>query len=203
MGKGKSSGIFCAAVAALAGMTIVPSRAGAVLTVFTDRAAFRAAAGGPGVLETYDVPRTFTSGDNLYNGVNYRFPGTVGLNNVAGGNYNGDEFGTTSLDLIFPTPLRGFGADFVGAATTSGLSFTINGETVALRDSLPNPGTGFFGVVSSTPFTLVDVSGGANPNEIYDADNLEYVVIPEPTTAGLVMTGVLALSLRRRLPRGR
>ena len=123
------------------------------------------------------------------------------MNNIAGGNYNGDEFTTTSLDIVFGQPMTAFGADFIGAATTSGLFFTINGETVQLAASLPNPGTGFFGVVSSTPFTLIDVTGGASPNEIYDMDNFERIAIPEP--AGLAGVALACALITRRLRRRR
>jgi hypothetical protein len=189
--------ISIAAIAAATGFVCADARA--TLTAFTNRAAFEAAAGGVGITETFSVPQSFVVGNNFYNGVNYRVTGTsAGGNNVGGGVLNGDEFTNTSIDYIFPSSVKGFGADYNGANTSSGLFFTINGETIALGASLPNPGTGFFGVVSSSPFTTVDVNGGASPNEIYSLDNLEYVAVPEPLSGAMMLAGGLLLHARGR-----
>ena len=186
-------------ITALAAAGFVAADARATLTAFTNRAAFEAAAGGVGITETFSVNRTFVVGDNLYNGVNYRITGTsVGGNSISGGILNGDEFTNTSIDYVFPTSVKGFGADYSGANTSSGLFFTINGETISLASALPNPGTGFFGVVSSSPFTTVDVNGGASPNEIYSLDNLEFVAVPEPLSGAMMLAGGMLLQARRR-----
>jgi MYXO-CTERM domain-containing protein len=170
----------------------------AALTVFTDRTAFLAAAGGTPVNETFSTPQAFVSGNNFYNGVNYFIAGSPGSNSVSGGVLNGDEFTSTSVDYIFPTPVKAWGSDFTGAFTAQGLNFTINGETVSLNAALGNPGTGFFGVVSDTSFTTVDVFSPAPPNELYSSDNLTYVPVPEPTGVALAIAAVGLPALRRR-----
>ena len=162
-------------VAALVVCAALTPHAAAAFLVFTDRTAFNATA-GLGITETFTTPQTFVVGDNFYNGVNYRITGTsVGFNSIGGGVFNGDEFTTNSLDIVFPVPVRAFGADFTSAATSSGLTFSILGQTFSLASSLPPPGTGFFGIVSTDPFTTVDVGGGPLPNETYVMDNLTFV----------------------------
>jgi hypothetical protein len=182
----------------------VSTAARGALTVFTDRTAFLAAAGGVPVNETFDTSRTFVVGNNLYNNVNYFVYGTtVGGNGISGGVLNGDLFTSGGqpygVDYIFPGAVKAWGQDFNGAATSSGLFFTINGQTLRLADNLPPPGTGFYGVVSDTPFMRVDISGGASPNEIYSGDNLVYVpTVPEPTIAGLAAVALVTLGACRR-----
>jgi len=196
---------ICLVVSACAtslAISAAPTRA--ALTVFTDRTAFLAAAGGVPVNEDFSVPQTFAVGNNLHNLVNYFVYGTsVGGNGISGGLLNGDLFTSGGqpygVDYIFPTNVTAWGQDFTGAATSSGLFFTINGTTLSLADSLPNPGTGFYGVVSDTPFPRVDISGGVSPNEIYSGDNLVYVpAVPEPASASLLMLVAGALAAGRR-----
>lgn len=172
------------------------SSAHAQFTVFTDRVAFTAALTSS-TTETYDVPQAFVLGNNLYNDVNYQITGSsIGGNGINGGLYNGDEFTTSSLNLIFPASINGFGADFTAANTAAGLTFTILGQTFVLGDSLPNPGTGFFGIISTVPFTSVDVGSGPPPNEIYTMDNMTFgtVAVPEPATWALLGVGAVCLS---------
>jgi hypothetical protein len=177
---------------------IIAADAHAVLTVFTDRTAFLAAAGGTPVNEDFSVAQSFVVGNNFHNGVNYRIVGTsAGGNGISGGVLGGDEFTNTSVDYIFPTAVNAWGSDFTGAFTAQGLNFTIDGQTVSLNTALGPPGTGFFGVVSTTPFTTVDVFSPAPPNEIYSSDNLVYVPIPEPMSAGVALAAIGVTSLRR------
>ena len=174
----------------------------AVLTVYTSRAAFVAATAGFGAstTETFDTDRALALGDNLYNGVDYRLTGaTEGANAISNGALQGDEYFQSSLDLVFGSAIQAFGADFTEANTSSGLFFTINGETVDLASVLADPGTGFFGVVSSSAFTAVDVNGGANPNEIYALDNLTSVqAVPEPASLAALGLGAVGLLRRRK-----
>lgn len=180
--------------ASMAAVAFVGS-ASAQLTVYTDRTSFEAALSGL-TTETFDTAMGFASGNNVYNGVNFFMSGSPGLNSIAGGVYNGDEFTNTSLDIIFGSSILGWGADFSGAATAQGLEFTVNGFTVNLASSLGVPGTGFFGFISDTPFTTIDVTSVEPPNEIYSMDNMTYGV-PAPGAA-LVLVGGAILGGRRR-----
>ena len=169
----------------------------AVLTVYIDRSAFESALTGL-TTETFSTDQGFVVGDNLYNGVDYRITGSIpGGNSIGGGVYNGDEFGDgNSLDLVFGSSVNGFGADFSRANTADGLTFTILGQTVALKDYLSDPGTGFFGVVSSDSFTVVDFKSG---NEIYALDNLTYGSNPTSAVPGPVAALPFALmAIKRR-----
>jgi len=174
------------------------SMATAAFTTYTNRAAF-IAAGGTLTNETFTTPKTFVTGANLYNGVTYSFAPGVGGNSISGGVYNGDEFTSSSLDITFSSAMRAWGADFNGAATASGLKFTINGTTFVLSASVPNPGTGFFGVISDVDFTTVDFGSGPPPNEIYSMDNMLFGTnVPAPSALSLAALAVAGFGRRRR-----
>ena len=125
--------------------------------------------------------------DNFYHGFDFRITGTTaGGNSISGGILNGDEFTNTSIDYIFSTPIFALGADFNGARTSSGFNWIINGISTPIFSS--SPGTGFFGIISSDPFTLVDVNAGASPNELYSLDNFTSGV-PEPSSLAFLALG--------------
>ena len=167
---------------------IAPLTADATITTYTDRGAFMAAlGGGPSTTETFDTAMSFMVGDNFYHGIDFRITGTTpGSNSISGGILNGDEFTNTSIDYLFPTPIFALGADFNGARTSSGFNWIINGISTPIFSS--SPGTGFFGIISSDPFTLVDVNAGASPNELYSLDNFTYGV-PEPSSLAFLALG--------------
>ena len=167
---------------------IAPLTADATITTYTDRGAFMAAlGGGPSTTETFDTAMSFVVGDNFYHGIDFRITGTTaGGNSISGGILNGDEFTNTSIDYIFSTPIFALGADFNGARTSSGFNWIINGISTPIFSS--SPGTGFFGIISSDPFTLVDVNAGASPNELYSLDNFTSGV-PEPSSLAFLALG--------------
>ena len=167
---------------------IAPLTAEATITTYTDRGAFMAAlGGGPSTTETFDTAMSFVVGDNFYHGIDFRITGTTaGGNSISGGILNGDEFTNTSIDYLFPTPIFARGADFNGARTSSGFSWIINGISTPIFSS--SPGTGFFGIISSDPFSLVDVNAGASPNELYSLDNFTSGV-PEPSSLAFLALG--------------
>lgn len=171
-----------------------PPTARATITTYTDRTAFMNALGGASsTTETFDTAMTFVVGDNLYHGIDFRITGTtVGGNSISGGILNGDEFTNTSVDYLFSTPIFALGADFNGARTASGLSWTINGIVTPIFSA--SPGTGFFGVISTDPFSLVDVTSGPPPNEIYSLDNFTYAPVPEPSSLAFLAFGVVLVS---------
>jgi hypothetical protein len=180
-----------------------PMVAHATITTFTDRATFLAALGAASsTTETFDTAQAFALGSNFYHGINFQVTGTsVGGNNISGGILNGDEFTSSSIDYLFPMPIFALGADFTGARTSSGFNWIINGITTQIFSAAP--GTGFFGVISTDPFSMVDVSGGAAPNEIYSLDNFTFASVPEPSaltflTFGLAILGALAFSRGKR-----
>jgi hypothetical protein len=175
-------------------LAIAVSTTRATITTYTDRATFIAALGGmPTITETYDVARSFVVGDNLYNGVNYRVTGsTAGGNGISGGVLNGDEFTNTSMAYVFQLPIFALGADFSGARTSSGINWVINGIVTPIFSV--SPGTGFFGVISTDPFALVDVTTTPSPNEIYSLDNFTYsLAVPEPSTLAFLALSAASL----------
>ena len=106
----------------------------------------------------------------------------------------------------FPYSVLAWGADFTGASTGALLDITMAGVTIALVDHLPAPGTGFFGIISDTPFNQVALAaaGGLFINdEIFIMDNVRFgeqadTPVPEPTSLLLFGTGALVVSARMR-----
>lgn len=189
-------------------VVLIGVEADAAFTVYTSRVAFLAAAGAPVFEETFSENFAMVAGDNLYNDVNYRVTPNKGANNIFGGRFIGDEFTsvatpneTTSLEIILPLNAVAWGADFVSANSFNGIEFVINGTTIKIGDYLDAPGDGFFGVVSTSVFTNIDVRGsGATPNEFYNMDNMLFGgKIPTPgATLALVLAGLATASQRRR-----
>ena len=96
-------------------------------------------------------------------------------------------------------PMNAIGFDFLSASSLGGtiISFD-NGESFAVGDQLPSPGTGFLGVTSVTPFTTVSFKVQDQTSfEGMFIETLYADVVPAPTGA-LAMTGLMALGLRRR-----
>ncbi len=196
----RSASVFALLASALA--------ASAAVTVYTNRASFLAQLAMT-TTETFTTDRGLGDGDNLYNGVDYRISNAFGAYTISRGVFNGEQsFGAnpSDLDVVLPSAVNGFGADFGLANTGTGLRFSIGGQTVDLSDYLAEPGTGFFGVVSDQAFTPVDFqsAGQRRPSfssEIYALDNLTYGVAnptPEPATFAALGLGAVAFVKRRK-----
>lgn len=192
------------AVLSIAGMALQTE---AAFTVYTSRAAFLAAAGATVFEETFTENFAMVAGDNFYNDVNYRTSPNKGANNIFGGRFIGDEFTsvatpneTTSLEIILPQNVIAWGADFVSANSFNGIEFVINGTTIKIGDYLAAPGDGFFGVISTSVFTSIDVRGsGETPNEFYNMDNMLWGgKIPSPGSLAVAAAGGLLATRRRR-----
>lgn len=181
-------------------LAALPGSAPATVMTYTDFAAFMAALNGASLTtQTFDTPQTFALGANNYGGINFQVTGSsVGSNGISGGILNGDEFTNTSVDYFFGAPITAIGATFNGSRTSSGINWTIDGFVVPIFSA--SPGTGFFGIISTVPFTFVDVNGGASPNELYSLDNLVYAnnAVPEPETGALLALGAAGVAFLRR-----
>jgi hypothetical protein len=100
-------------------------------------------------------------------------------------------------ELRFDGPILAFGVDVLAVEDEeygSALHVTIGGEQFSVS-------SGFFGVVSDTPFDLVLIEG---PRVAYALDDISYSPVPEPCAGLLLGMGLSVLSLqRRRSPQGR
>jgi hypothetical protein len=92
----------------------------------------------------------------------------------------------------FETPVYAFGADF-NSPFAPRLTMTVDGVTLRFSDYIPGPRNGFFGVVSSTPFDSVTFDVESPFNTLHHADNVSFVVVPEPGTLTLVAAGLVLI----------
>ena len=200
----------CPIAPLVAALVVAAAPASAQLTAFTSRAAFEAAA-GPLLTQPFSAPFELVP----TTGATYAFPGaTLTLDaNHGGMTYGG---GDVLVDLhpagmgepgflrfTFGAPVRAFGADFLLFDDPAiVLRAVVNGVTLDV-------GEGFFGVVSTVPFTTVDVR---DPSDftfvVVDDASFSVSAVPEPGTVSLLLVGLAAgaaVARRRatlRLPHG-
>lgn len=136
----------------------------------------------------------------------YNFNGTSAL----AGPWTQNATFTPSIHIVLPAPATSFGVD-LGTLNPNGSSFTIALDTTAM----PNIVTAaqrkftFYGVTSTTPFTVVDLSlPGAPVNASALIDNVSYGTAlsvsqdpgqtPELGTFLLIGSGLVGMALMRR-----
>lgn len=184
---------------------------GHALSFYTDRSMFEAALGAVTVVDfngfpgqpasfdgtSLDVGPFTLTGDSTGDRSNMQITGDQAFGNVCGTAACGAIFG---YRIAFDAAIRGFGADYELAATSSGLTFTINGQT--FNGLTTFPGTGFFGFIDTSPFSTITVSG---EDEIHQFDNVTFdtavaAAVPEPATWAMLIlaAGMAGGALRRR-----
>ena len=186
----KFVGMMVAAVSTLA----FAASAQASVDVYTDQAAFLAAAGSV-------VTEDFNNA-TLINGLNIVTGGTI-----SGGLFNDSlERGlfNTSTTFSFKSS-KAFGGIFDESVSDfgQGLQFYIDGTSFVSQ--LDRAAGSFYGFVSDSAFTSVRITAGTTPRgfaETYSLDNLQLSVggVPEPGTWALMISGfgLAGATLRRR-----
>ena len=188
----------------------------ATITVYTDRSSWEATVG---TFSTEDFSGVADTGELAANVehtlglLTFSYTGgpDFGRPAVTSNYFEGDPAqvsGTASAGphvFEFPYSVLAWGADFTNASTGALLDITMAGETIALVDYLPNPGTGFFGIISDTPFSqiIISASTGLPFDEIFLLDNVSFgeqaeTPVPEPASLLLFGTGALVVSARMR-----
>ena len=116
--------------------------------------------------------------------------------------------GATSIEWGFRMNVSAFGADF-DQVNNHGIGMNVNGQLVDFRDFFGPAATmedeGFLGVIASPGqffdsvefvITAPDIPG--MNAEYWQADNLSFFTVPEPSTGSLFLVGALALCGSRR-----
>lgn len=100
-------------------------------------------------------------------------------------NADGTPSGLHHFDFF--TPVNGFGGNFISSTSGARLTYNTLGQSIPISAYLPAPGTGFFGVVSPTPFSRVTfgVEATTDPSinkssEVFSLDNVRYGRILPP-----------------------
>jgi hypothetical protein len=206
--------IAVCAVAAYAGT------ASSQIMVFTDRAAWEAAAGSfvvedfnSSAVQTIAPGATLDTGllqvtrDGSPNGndgdLEIRDGGSFG--NIDGTNFLFGETGVTphenTLFGFNGQDVFAFGADFASPFSGDGINISAGGQLFSLEDI--GGGSGFYGIVNMSGASLGSVSFVGDPGditfqELWQADNVSYAVVPTPATAALLgLGGVFAIRRKR------
>jgi len=200
--------------ALLLGLTVSGAQA-ATVNVFNSLAAWQAAAGSPGISETFDA--VVDNPPNL--GATVAF-GTIDFGtDLPGHIHEGifhdratDAVGETNPLLTFSGPgVWAFGADWdLGPNDPgTGLTFLItfaDTSTTTLLDAITNPlpagFVGFFGIVSDMAILSIELLEGGQPGnfETFDMDNVRVAAVPIPAALPLFLSAIAALGFlgRRR-----
>jgi hypothetical protein len=198
----------------------IAASAGATVTVYTDRGAWLAAAGGSTGFEDFNSTalQTFADGQtlNFASGLSITRDGSPngadGDLAISAGTQFGNIDGTTHLDgetgadpheivnLNFGTAVFAFGADFSSPFSGDGIGLQI-GNDLVLVDTISGFDVGFFGIVSNGAVSDIQIVG--NPatdtfQELWQADNFEWTAIPTPGAATMLGLAGLAAARRRR-----
>jgi hypothetical protein len=101
--------------------------------------------------------------------------------------------------IVFSTPITAFAATF-SALDDGGIDdVRIAGESLKLVPTLsPGGRWSFLGVVSTTPFTTIDIRNANGKLERYGMDDVGFVPVPEPTAIAVLAVSAPALAIRRR-----
>lgn len=197
------------AVVLSAGAVQRPALAGVIS--FTSSADFLTAIGGtPDFLEDYEeeaVDTLIASGGTL-NGITYTFPDGVqgrididfnalDMQSLATWHDNGGSKGSftpgESFFVELPEPVLAFGV-FINATASTEYFISVS----ELSTVVPTSGTHdtntlhFVGLISTEPFTTVEIGATQSAPSGYNVDNLMYVAVPEPS--GICLTALAGLA---------
>ncbi len=197
--------------------------ASASVTVFTDRASWLAAISGSTGFEDFNstAVQSFADGQTLSfaSGLSITRDGSPngadGALAISPGSQFGNIDGTTHLDgetgasphevvrLNFAGgPVFAFGADFTSPFSGDGIGLQI-GNDLVLLDFITSFNTGFAGIIIDGGGSVNEIQIVGNPDtitfqELWQADNFQWAVIPTPGSIAVIGVAGLAATRRRR-----
>jgi hypothetical protein len=201
----------------LASSLLLAPTAQATTTFYSSFAAFSAAA--PGVVTenfgTATNGQLVAQGSTL-NGLTYTFSTGSGLGGVITpifNNFSGRSLAAvqganppTSTDFFFPGEALTVG--FAAPVFAAGMHINVfigTGEFTFLGNGFPNTAwdvvtSVFVGVVSSTPFSTVTLSGSQDLSSGFDISAIYYATaaVPAPMSLALLLAGIAGLAAVRR-----
>lgn len=213
---------FVWSLAAVACLSLAAHTSHGAITTYTVSSDYFAALGSPPTfLEDYEAdPVNTTFGDGLYHGLTYAFPAEVlgriddTFNKIDFQSLAAERDGDTgtpdfffpedSIFVTFPEPVYAAGV-FINADEGSDEYFlgvaSIFAAVATSGTFDPDFGLYFVGLISDTPFTMIEIGAGVDAPSGWNIDNLTYQGVPEPATWALLLLGALCCVLGRRLRR--
>lgn len=194
-----------ALIALVASAAAVAAPTANAQSVFTDFAAFEAAAGNPVTTDdfsSYGVVN-LALGSNAFNGYSIVLAGT-GTGGTAINSATNLVFtlgaALQSITFAFDQPITGFGATWLNSFVSNGLTVTINGNAFNLEDTVAAPNFDFIGFAGGGAFNnpVITVTNPTGTTEFAAISDLSFAVVPAPASAAILGLGGLAAVRRRR-----